>query len=114
MKTKRKKAFIPPIHPGKILVEEFLNPLGISQRAFARQIDVPPNRVNEIIRGRRAISGDTAIRLSLALGTSAEMWLRLQFRYELEKAQEEADPKLMEKIRPVAAPNDLSGKVAEK
>ncbi|TVQ71107.1 MAG: addiction module antidote protein, HigA family [Balneolaceae bacterium] len=112
MKSHRKKAFIPPIHPGKILAEEFLQPLGISQRAFSRQIDVPPNRVNEIIRGRRAVSGDTAIRLSLALGTSAEMWLRLQYRYELEKAQEEADPKLLEKIQPVAVPNDLPGNLA--
>jgi antitoxin HigA-1 len=101
MTSVRSKAFIPPIHPGKILVEEFLEPLGISQRAFARQIDVPPNRINEIIRGKRAISGDTAIRFSLALGTSPEMWLRLQYRYELEKAQDEADPALAEKIRPL-------------
>ncbi len=107
MKTVRKKAFIPPIHPGKILVEEFLTPLGISQRALARQIDVPPNRINEIIRGKRAISGDTAIRLSLALGTSPEMWLRLQYRYELEKAQDEADPAMAEKIRPLITRGQL-------
>lgn len=94
-----KKKFISPIHPGEILQEEFLEPLGLSQRAFARSIDVPPNRVNEIIRGRRNITGDTALRFSLALGTSPEMWLRLQARYELEKAQDEARPDLKERIQ---------------
>lgn len=92
---------IPPIHPGEILEEEFLKPLGLTQRAFARCIDVPPNRVNDIVRGKRSITGDTAIRLSLALGTSPEMWLRLQARYELEKAQDEVGPELKERIRPV-------------
>jgi antitoxin HigA-1 len=113
MKSDRKKTFIPPIHPGKILVEEFLKSLGISQRALARQIDVPPNRINEIIRGKRAISGDTAIRLSLALGTSPEMWLRLQYRYELEKAQDEADPGMAKKIRPLTIPGELQQNPSE-
>lgn len=99
MMSKRK--FIPPIHPGEILEEEFLIPLGLSQRAFARSIDVPPNRVNDIVRGKRTITGDTAIRMSLALGTSPEMWLRLQARYELEKAQDEIGPELAKKIKPV-------------
>ena len=98
-----KKPFILPIHPGEILKEEFLDPMGISQRAFARSIDVPANRVNEIVRGKRSITGDTAIRFSLALGTSPEMWLRLQARYELEKARDESDPDLKEKIKPVVA-----------
>lgn len=92
---------IPPIHPVEILKEEFLGPLGLSQRAFAKTIDVPPNRVNEIVRGRRSITGDTALRFSLALGTSPEMWLRLQARYELEKAQDEAEPDLKKKIKGV-------------
>lgn len=95
--------FIPPIHPGEILEEEFLDPMGLSQREFARSIDVPANRVNEIIRGKRSITGDTAIRFSLALGTSPEMWLRLQARYELEKAQDESDPDLEKKIKRVVA-----------
>lgn len=95
------KKFIPPIHPGEILKEEFLMPLGLSQRAFARSLDVPPNRINDIVRGRRSITGDTALRFSIALGTSPEMWLRLQARYELEKAQDEAEPDLKEKIKPV-------------
>lgn len=93
--------FIPPIHPGEILKEEFLDPIGISQREFARSIDVPANRVNQIIKGKRGITGDTAIRFGLALGTSPEMWLRLQSRYELEKAQDESDPDLKKKIKPV-------------
>lgn len=98
-----RQAFISPIHPGEVLKEEFLDPMGISQRAFARRIDVPANRVNQIVRGKRGITGDTAIRLGLALGTSPEMWLRLQSRYELEKAQDESDPDLPEKIKPVIA-----------
>ena len=78
-------------------------PLEISQRALARSIKVPANRINEIIRGKRAISGDTAIRLSLALGTSAEMWLRLQAQYELEKARDEIESNLDKKIKPIVS-----------
>jgi len=98
-----RQAFIPPIHPGEVLKEEFLDPMGISQRAFARRIDVPANRVNQIVNGKRAITGDTAIRFGLALGSSPEMWLRLQSRFELEKAQDETDPDLPDKIKPVMA-----------
>lgn len=103
MATPAKKSFIAPIHPGEILKEEYLDPIEISQRAFARQIDVPANRVNQIVNGKRAITGDTAIRFGLALGTSPEMWLQLQSRYELEKAQDESDPDLDKKIKPVVA-----------
>lgn len=99
--TMKKSSFITPIHPGEILVEEFLKPLGISQRAFARTIGVPANRVNDIIRGRRSVTGDTAIRFGYALGTSPEMWLRLQSRYELEKAQDETEPDLKKRIKPL-------------
>lgn len=87
-----------PIHPGEILLEEFLEPMNISQREFARRISVSPNRVNEIIRGRRAVTGDTALRFSIALGTSAEMWLRLQAHYELEKARDEMSNEVRESI----------------
>jgi addiction module HigA family antidote len=95
--------FTSPIHPGEILKKEFLDPMKLSQRAFARRIDVPANRVNQIVRGQRAITGDTAIRFGLALSTSPEMWLRLQTRYELEKAQDESEPDLQQKIKPVTA-----------
>ena len=103
MATPANNSFIAPIHPGEILKEEYLDPIEISQRAFARQIDVPANRVNQIVNGKRAITGDTAIRFGLALDTSPEMWLRLQSRYELEKAQDESNPDLDKKIKPVVA-----------
>ena len=96
-----KEKEIPPIHPGEILMEEFLIPLELSQRAFAKMIYVPPNRVNDIIRGKRSVTGDTAIRFSLALGTSPQMWLRLQARYELEKAEDEWDSELGKKIEQI-------------
>ncbi len=87
-----------PIHPGKILLSEYLEPMNISQREFARRISVSPNRVNEIIRGRRAVTGDTALRFSIALDTSAEMWLGLQAHYELEKARNEMTEEVKKSI----------------
>jgi antitoxin HigA-1 len=73
-----------PIHPGEILLEEFLSPLGISQYRLARAIAVPPRRINEIVHGKRAISPDTALRLSRALGTSDRFWMNLQTRYDVD------------------------------
>ena len=73
-----------PIHPGEVLLEEFLRPLGISQYRLARAIGVPPRRINEIVHGKRAISPDTALRLSRALGTSDRFWMNLQTRYDLD------------------------------
>ena len=73
-----------PIHPGEILLEEFLRPLGISQYRLAQAIGVPPRRINEIVHGKRAISPDTALRLSRALGTSDRFWMTLQPRYDLD------------------------------
>ena len=89
---------VKPIHPGKILLGEYLEPMNISQREFARRISVSPNRVNEIIRGRRAVTGDTALRFSIALGTSSEMWLGLQAHYDLEKARNEMTDEVKESI----------------
>jgi len=77
---------ITTIHPGEILNEEFLSPLEISQYRLAQDIAVPPRRINEIVHGKRAISADTALRLSRYFGTSAEFWLNLQTRYDLEIA----------------------------
>lgn len=76
---------LPPIHPGEILELEFMKPLRLSQNALARALDVPPRRINEIVRGRRAVTADTAIRLSRFFGTTAQFWLNLQSRYELER-----------------------------
>ena len=75
-----------PFHPGEILLEEFLNPLGISQYRLAAAIDVPARRINEIVHGKRSISTDTALRLSRALGTSDRFWLNLQNRFDLDVA----------------------------
>ena len=77
---------LPNIHPGEVLLEEFLVPLGISQNALARAADVPPRRINEIVLGKRGISADTAVRLAAALGTSERFWLGLQADYDLEEA----------------------------
>ena len=77
---------LPNIHPGEVLLEEFLIPLGISQNALARAAAVPPRRINEIILGKRGVSADTAVRLALALGTSERFWLGLQADYDLEEA----------------------------
>ncbi len=75
---------LPPIHPGEILLEEFLQPMGISQYRLARDISVPARRVNEIVLGKRGISPDTALRLSRYFGLSDRFWLNLQMRYDLE------------------------------
>lgn len=77
---------LPNIHPGEVLLEEFLTPLGISQNALARAAGVPPRRINEIVLGKRSVTADTAVRLAAALGTSERFWLGLQADYDLEKA----------------------------
>ncbi len=75
---------IPLIHPGEILLEDWLKPMGISQYALAKAIDVPPRRINEIVHGLRGISVDTALRLSVFFGTDAQSWLNLQTHYDTE------------------------------
>lgn len=86
------------IHPGEILLEEFLTPLTISQNKLARDISVPPRRINEIILGKRSITADTDLRLSRALGTSEGFWLGLQMEFDLEERKREIFAKL-EKIK---------------
>ena len=78
---------LPNIHPGEVLLEEFLLPLGISQNALARAAGVPPRRINEIVLGKRGVSADTAIRLARAFGVSERFWLGLQADYDLEEAR---------------------------
>ena len=77
---------LPNVHPGEILLEEFLKPLEISQNALARAAAVPPRRINEIVLGKRSVTADTAVRLAAALGTSERFWLGLQADYDLEEA----------------------------
>ena len=75
------------VHPGEVLMEEFLVPMNLSQNALAREIGVPPRRVNEIVLGKRGISADTAIRLARFFGTSEQFWMGLQADYDLEEAR---------------------------
>ncbi|TXI73652.1 MAG: addiction module antidote protein, HigA family [Dechloromonas sp.] len=77
---------LPNVHPGEVLLEEFLLPLGISQNALARAASVPPRRINEIVLGKRSVTADTAVRLAAALGTSERFWLGLQADFDLEEA----------------------------
>jgi antitoxin HigA-1 len=86
---------LPNIHPGEVLLEEFLNPMAISQNALARALEVPPRRVNEIVLGKRAITADTALRLAAFFGTSEGFWLGLQADYDLEEARGGIDKELM-------------------
>ena len=83
--TKKK---LSPIHPGEILGEEFLKPMGISQYRLAKDISVPPRRINEIVHGKRSITADTALRLGKFFGISAQFWLNLQTRYDLEVTED--------------------------
>ena len=79
---------LPPIHPGEILMEEFLEPMGISQYRLAKDISVPPRRINEIVHGKRSITADTALRLGRFFGMSPQFWLNLQTRYDLEVTED--------------------------
>ena len=75
---------LPPVHPGEILMEEYLEPMGISQYRLAKEMSVPPRRINEIVHGKRAITPDTALRLSRFFGTTELFWVNLQTRYDME------------------------------
>ena len=90
-----------PIHPGEILSEEFLIPMGVSQSRLARDINVPPRRINEICLGKRAVTPDTALRLARFFGMSAEFWMSLQQRYDLERAKDELETRLEREVRPL-------------
>jgi addiction module HigA family antidote len=92
-----------PIPPGEVLLEEFLEPLGMSQNRLARAIDVPVGRINDIIHGRRGISLDTAARLAVFFRTTPELWLNLQAQYDAKVASRTLVPKFAKTIRPVAA-----------
>ena len=89
---------LPPIHPGDILIEEFLEPMGISQYRLAKDISVPPRRINEIVHGKRAITADTALRLGRFFGMSPQFWLNLQTRYDLEVAEDLLEDRLDDEV----------------
>ena len=88
-----------PIHPGEILLEEFLKPLGISQYRLAKDISVPARRINEIIHGTRAVSADTALRLSRYFNLSERFWLNLQARYDLETQKDKLASRLKAEVK---------------
>ncbi len=92
-----------PISPGEILLEEFMNPLGLSQNQLARDLGVNPARVHEIVRGRRGISAETALRLATYFRTTPEFWLNLQTRYDLKVAENSHGTAIMKSVRPIAA-----------
>ena len=98
-----KKQLLDPISPGEILLEEFMRPLGISINALARDLDVPPYRAGEIVRGKRSITADTALRLGKYFGVSPEIWLALQSDYDLRVAQRTVLPEIEARVRPRAA-----------
>jgi len=93
-----KKTKMPPIHPGRVLLEEFLEPMGISQYRLAKDTSVPPRRINEIVHGKRSITADTAIRLGKFFGMSAQFWMNLQSRYDLEVAEDNLEDRLEEEV----------------
>lgn len=95
-----------PIHPGEILLEEFLIPLGVSQYELAKDIDVPPRRINEIVHGKRAITPDTALRLARAFDMTPRFWLNLQTRFDLER-QSEVLEKTLDNIQMLPAVRQL-------
>lgn len=88
-----------PIHPGEILLEEFLNPMGISQYRLAKDINVPARRINEIVLGKRSITADTALRLSEYFGMSEKFWLNLQMKYNLEIEKDRLQDRLKREVR---------------
>ncbi len=79
------------VHPGEVLLHEFLEPVGMSSRALAKELAIPPNRLTEIVAGRRGITADTALRLARYWGTSVEFWLNLQNSFDIAKAESETD-----------------------
>jgi addiction module HigA family antidote len=101
MKNKK----LPPIHPGEILIEEFLKPMGLSQYRLAKDISVPPRRINEIVHGKRSISADTALRLGRFFGISPQFWLNLQTRYDLEVTEDLLAERLEKEVQVFSSKN---------
>ena len=103
------KRRIPPLHPGEMLREEFMVPLGLSANALALAIHVPATRVSAIVNGRRGITADTALRLGQYFGTSAEFWINVQKKYELDQARDVSEQEVLRVVRP--APRNKQGEL---
>jgi addiction module HigA family antidote len=97
------KRDFPPIHPGEILLTEFLEPMGVSQYRLAKDIGVTPRRINEIVHGRRGITADTALRLGRFFTMEAQFWLNLQTQYDMELALEALEDRLDKEVHPFSS-----------
>jgi addiction module HigA family antidote len=104
MPTEKKLA---PVHPGEILLEEFMKPLGLSQTRVGRDLGVSPRRINEIIHGKRSVTADTALRLSRYFGTSAEFWLGLQADYDLDVASDLLANRIAREVKVFSAASEV-------
>ena len=98
-----------PITPGEILLEEFMKPMNITQAQLARDINVPPNRISQIIRGKREITADTALRLGKYFGIEPEFWLNLQVRYNMKVAKDNLEKKIEKEVSPCLYRDQVSG-----
>ena len=96
MRTKK----MAPVHPGEILLEQFLKPMGMSQNRLAIEISVPPRRINEIVKGKRRVTANTAMRLAIFFSMTPQYWMGLQADYDLDIAQDELEEKIIQEIRP--------------
>jgi len=94
------KKVLPPVHPGETLLEDLMRPLGLSQNKLAEALGVDPRRINEIVAGRRSITGDTALRLARYFRMSPEFWMNLQARYDLEVAKDKVLAEIQRKVKP--------------
>jgi antitoxin HigA-1 len=96
---------LPPVHPGEVLLEDFMKPLGLSQYRVAKDMGVPTLRISQIVRGQRSVTADTALRLARYFGTSAAVWLRLQARYDLEKAEAKIAKRINREVKTLQMPS---------
>jgi antitoxin HigA-1 len=90
---------LPPVHPGEVLLEDFMKPLGLSQYRLAQDLGVPALRISQIVHGKRSVTADTALRLAQYFGTSAHVWMRLQARYDLEVAEAVLAERVKQEVR---------------
>jgi addiction module HigA family antidote len=93
------KEKMPSVHPGEVLLEEFMQPLGLSQTRLGRDLGVSPRRINEVVHGKRSVTADTALRLSRYFGTSAEFWLGLQADYDLDTASDRLAERILREVK---------------
>lgn len=93
---------IPPVHPGEVLMEEFLRPMNITQYRLAKDISVSPRRINEIVHGERSVTADTALRLGRYFGVSPQFWLNLQVHFDLEREEDRLGNRLDQEVRALA------------